>query len=165
MRGLEKNPVTKPSPCGNPIIPHYEMRLTKNGQKYLSQVGQKNLYNIIQDHKDECDVKQIIRRAKMGDPSALMKLQNTNAKYGDMTLQPKNLIEAHQMITDAKKAFYELPTEVREKFGNDPIKFMADEKKVNEVLTNYMKEKGIITKEQKVETKGETTTTPEGDKL
>lgn len=160
MRSLEKNLETKFSPSGNPIIKHYEMRLTKSGHKYLAEVGEKNLYNLIQDHKDECDIKQIIRRAQMGDPTALMKLQNTNKKYGDMTLQPANLIEAHQMITDAKKAFYELPTEVREKFGNDPLKFMADEKKVNEVLTNYLKEKGVIKEEVKVQKE-----TTEGDKL
>lgn len=155
MRGLEKNPVTKPSPSGNPIVKNYEMRMMKNGHKYLAEVGEKNLYNLIQDHKDECDVVKIVKRAKMGDPSALMKLQNTNAKYGDMTLQPNNLIEAHQMIVDAKKEFEKLPIEIKEKFNNDPMQFLADEKKVNEVLTNYMKEKKMIKEESKTESKEE----------
>lgn len=154
---------TRPSPAGNRIIPKYEMRMMKNGHKYLAKTGEVNIYERIQDYKDECDAKKIVQRAKMGDPNAIARIQNAKTNYGDTTLLPKNLMEAQQMIIDGKKAFAELPKEIREKFNNDPMQFMADEKKVREVTTEYLKAKGAL-KEEPKQTQT-TTSESEGDKL
>ena len=160
FRQLNETP-TKCSPCGNRIQEKYEMRMMKNGHKYLAKTGEINIYERIQDKKEECDAKKIIQRAKMGDPNAIARIQNAKTNYGDTTLMPKNLMEAQQMIIDGKRAFENLPKEIREKFNNDPMQFLADEKKVSEVTTEYLKAKGAI----KEEITPETTKTTEGDKL
>lgn len=162
FRQLEetKTPV---SPAGNRIQKKYEMRMMKNGHKYLAETGEIDIYERIQERKDECDAKKIIQRARMGDPNAIAKIQNARTNYGDTTLMPKNLMEAQQKIIDGKKAFYELPKEIREKFNNDPMQFMADEQKVNEVTTEYLKAKGVIKEVKAPETTQ--TTTEDGGKL
>lgn len=161
FRQLEetKTPV---SPAGNRIQKKYEMRMMKNGHKYIAETGEVDIYEHIQERKDECDAKKIIQRARMGDPNAIAKIQNARTAYGDTTLMPSNLMEAQQRIIDGKKAFYELPKEIREKFNNDPMQFMADEKKVNEVTTEYLKDKGVIKEEQKTPETTQTTTEDEG---
>lgn len=164
FRQLNETP-TAFSPAGTQIKKIYEMRMTKTGHKYLKETNEINMYERIQERKDECDAKKIIQRAKLGDPNAIARIQNAKTNYGDTTLLPKNLMEAQQMIMDGKKAFYELPKEIREKFNNDPMQFLADENKVKEVTIDYLKAKGAW-KEEVKETSTETNkTTSEGDKL
>lgn len=147
------------SPAGNEIKKIYEMRMTKNGHKYIKETGQINMREKIQEHRDECDAKTIVKRARMGDANAIARIQNARTNYGDTTLIPHNLMEAQQMIIDGKKAFEKLPKEIRQQFNNDPMQFLADEKKVAQVTEKYLIEKGIIAKEPEAKP-----ITTEGDK-
>ena len=80
----------------------------------------------------------------MGDINAIAKIKNVRDNYGDTTKIPSNLMEAQQMIIDAKKAFDQLPKEIRQKFNNNAMEFMADEAKVKEVTEQWLKDRGAI---------------------
>ena len=147
---LKSSSETIYSPAGSRIKEVHEMRMTKSGHKYISKVGEINIYERIQDHKDECDAKKIIQRAKLGDSNAIARIQNARTNYGDTTLIPHNLMEAQQMIIDGKKAFNSLPKEIREKFNNDPMQFLANEQKVAEVTEQYLKDNGYLKEEEPV---------------
>lgn len=45
--------------------------------------------------------------------------------FGDFTDSPTSLQEAYDRILDAQVKFYELPSSVRERFGNDPMQLLA----------------------------------------
>ena len=118
-----KDTKTPYSPAGSKEKTRYEMRMTKTGHKYIKAVETINIYDRIQDNKDECDAKKIVKRATMGDPNAIAKIKQVKTNYGDTTLMPHNLMEAQQMIIDGKKAFDSLPKEIREQFNNDHMQF------------------------------------------
>lgn len=160
LRQLKKDRERFYSNSGREEIPTYEIRLTNNGHKVLKETGKRNIYNVIQQAKDECDVIEINRRALLGDANAIARLQNTGEKYGDMTTMPTTLLEAKQMITDVEKAFRELPVEVRKEFNNSVDEFMAGTTngKVKEVIEKVApkdKEKPVEKTEIKVEGKSE----------
>lgn len=144
FRQLMENIVDEPSPAGEQTITNYEMRMTKSGHKYLAETGTVNIYDKIQDNKNACDVKKIVQRAVMGDINAIARIKNVRDNYGDTTKIPSNLMEAQQMIIDAKKAFDQLPKEIRQKFNNNAMEFMADEGKVKEVTEQWLKDRGAI---------------------
>lgn len=138
---------------GTEEIPTYEVRLTNNGHKVLKKTGTRNIYNQIQEAKDECDVLEINRRAIMGDPNAIQKIQNTGERYGDMTTIPTSILEAKQMIIDVEKAFNELPINVRKEFNNSVDEFMAGTTngKVKEVFEKIAPKKQEVEKETTTE--------------
>lgn len=152
------------------------MRLTSRGSKRLVEDGTINIYDKIQSHKDECEVKIIVARALAGDPEAIMRVNGTRKTYGDTTQIPKTLLEAKQMIIDAENSFYKLPKELREQFGNNIDKFLAaaDAGEINEEIMKYLKkhQPNEYAKIQQAEKKAEqtkveteTTKTSEGEVL
>lgn len=101
------------TPCGNPIIPTYE-KVTENGDTHLHQTGTTNIYDKIQESKDECDIRQIIAKCTAGDPIALAKLADTsNVHYGDGTMINKSLNEVNQIEKNAEKTWNALTEEER----------------------------------------------------
>ena len=74
-----------------------------------------------QCHKDECDITKII--AKYDKTGVLTHVNNFEAQYGDLTGFDYN--QMLNTITDAKSMFEGLPSEIRNKFDNDPSKFLT----------------------------------------
>lgn len=74
-----------------------------------------------QCHKDECDISKII--AKYDKTGVLTHVNNFEAQYGDLTGLDYN--QMLNTITDAKSMFEGLPSEIRNKFDNDPSKFLT----------------------------------------
>lgn len=98
------------TPSGNPIIKTYE-KITENGETHLIETGTTNIYDKIQESKDECDIKQIISRMTQGDASAIEQLDPSKAKYGDCTMMNKSLNEAHMIIKNANNSLNNLSEE------------------------------------------------------
>lgn len=95
-----------------------------------------------QEFKDECDVNRIMARALQfrEDPA----LAPGEAKYGDFSEFPEDLLGMHEQVRSAQEAFDALPARVRERFGNSPynlVEFVADEKNKAEAM-----ELGLIDK-------------------
>lgn len=74
------------------------------------------IYDIIQSHADECNFEKIIRRATEGDQNALNIIEG---QYIDITEAPTNIMEAQNMMLNAKKEFENLPADMRKKFDYD----------------------------------------------
>lgn len=123
-------------------MPKFETRFTsrvsKDDRKRDPKEGK-----TLQQFRDECDVNLIVK--KYGDPRLFeeaMKAQNTLAnmtnppKYGDFSELP-DMEEAFQAVREAEAMFMSLPSEVRAKFDNDPIKmaeFVQHEENISEAI-------------------------------
>lgn len=78
----------------------------------------------IQDHKDECDINNIIARYnKTGYYVDPMKPGTTPPQWGDFSAVP-DLMEVQNQLIEAEKAFMELPSELRRRFDNDPLSLL-----------------------------------------
>ena len=53
--------------------PTYTIKVDKNGHKTVHKTGMTNFYNLIQEHAEECKIENILKRASMGDTTALNK--------------------------------------------------------------------------------------------
>lgn len=79
-----------------------------------------------QSHKDECDINQILAKYIKGEFLEHQMTQQSN--YGDFT--SFDFHEAQNIIAKANSMFEELPSNIRNKFQNDPAQFLdftADE--------------------------------------
>lgn len=94
-----------------------------DGRYELVEVGQSNLYNEIQSHKDSCDIYKLLERFQSGDLSALSKVVG---QYMDITDAPKTLAEAYTFVGNAEKFFSKLPLSIRDAYDHDPSKFISD---------------------------------------
>lgn len=70
-----------------------------------------------QEHKDECDLNIIVKRAMKG--IAPRWLNHNAPQYGDFSKMP-SLAEAYDQIAAAEEAFMNLPAQLRRELDNDP---------------------------------------------
>lgn len=121
----------------NPGSPFKTEKLLQvvDGRYDLVEVGQSNLYNEIQSHKDSCDIYKLLERYQAGDVSALSKVAG---QYLDITDAPKTLSEAYTFVSNAEKFFSKLPLKLREEYDFDPSKFISDlgSPRCNELLSS-----------------------------
>lgn len=138
------------TPIGNKEVNVYKWKYNNDGTKELVVEKTKNIYNEIQEYKNDVDLVTIINR--LGGVEQLEAIP-ARGIYADMTQLPKNLHEAVELQEKAKKSFNQLPTKIREAFNNDPLQFMAqiDTDNFKKAFENYYKEKfeGGMTNEQK----------------
>lgn len=87
-----------------------------------------------QSAKDECDINQIVERARRGaDLSAMVR---TGAMYGDFSSLP-DLKSALLIVRQAESLFGAMDAHVRKRFGNDPvnmIEFLKDDRNRDEAI-------------------------------
>lgn len=78
--------------------------------------------SLTQQHfKDECDINLIIKRFTKND-LALMAMMS-DMRYGDYST-PVDFHEAMNIVIRAQEQFDSLPSSVRDKFDNDPVKML-----------------------------------------
>lgn len=70
-----------------------------------------------QHFKDECDINSIIRRFNITGELP----QTVAGVYGDVSEMPSDLAGAHEYFRENERLFMELPSNVRESFGNNPL--------------------------------------------
>jgi len=87
-----------------------------------------------QQFKSQCDINQIIKKY---EKTGMLSHINPNAgNYGDFT-NLKNFSENLNMVISAQNAFDALPSEIRKRFGNDPINlinFVEDNSNYEEAI-------------------------------
>ena len=113
------DPVTEP---GSGIKDEKMLKMV-DGVYELVKIGQSNLYDQIQSHRDSVDIYKILERYAAGD---LDVLEQAHGQYIDITNAPKTLAEAYTYIENSKKYFENLPLKVREEYDHDASKFVAD---------------------------------------
>lgn len=109
--------------AGERIEMRHSPHMDSNGRRFLSKDKPVAIYDLIQSHKEECEIENIIRRAVEGDYNAL------NCKEGvfmDITNCPSSIAEAQQYIINAKEEFEKLPKEIKQKFEFNPEMYIAE---------------------------------------
>lgn len=87
-----------------------------------------------QSFKDECDVNNIMRRYTA--TGVVTHLNNRRPEFGDFT-SVATFQESLNTVIEAEAMFAELPSAIRDRFGNDPSKlleFIADENNRDEAI-------------------------------
>ena len=145
----------KYTPSGSRIQPTYTKGVEKGITK-LIKTGTTDIYEKIQQYKDECDIKTILARCQAGDISVLNK---TKGFYGDFSNLPKSLNELNMFNKSAEQKFMELPAEIREEFDQDYGKFAYELEKgtAGAKLEKYMKVEQVEQTAETQITKGEQT--------
>lgn len=113
---------TEPAPAGSKEEPNYIVTLNGNGEKVIEQHGFTNIYDIIQESADDVDIEKIVRRATLGDATALNKIVGT---YMDVTDMPTNLAQAQQLVINLTNEFNKLPINIRREFNMAPEQYVA----------------------------------------
>lgn len=111
------------SNAGERIEMRHSPHMDSNGRRFLEKDKPVAIYDLIQSHKEECEIENIIRRAVEGDYNAL------NAKEGvfmDITNCPSTIAEAQQYIINAKEEFEKLPKEIKQKFEFNPEVYISE---------------------------------------
>lgn len=86
----------------------------------------------IQSEKENCDINVIVRRFGVTGSVPLPRKLPT---YGDFS-QIMDFRTALDAVREAEQAFEELPADIRDRFRNDPqrfVEFCSDEKNLNEL--------------------------------
>lgn len=99
---------------------------TKNNPEYENKTQQQ--------FKDEVDINNIVKKFKAGQSVPLR-----HPGYFTDFNQATGLMEAQEQINAAAEAFLEIPATLREKFGNDPLKFLefVQNPKNKETITEF----------------------------
>lgn len=110
--------------AGNKFEPIYHRKYNSDGTHKIEVIGETNLVERIRSNAAACDVTNLIKKyALTGDVSFLTK---TNGAFVDVTDVPNNFIDAYNLMEDLKSKFAKLPLSVREEYGSDIGKFLAD---------------------------------------
>lgn len=79
--------------------------------------------SLTQQHfKQELDIKNVIR--KYDRTGLIQNVTKAVAQYGDFTHAVNEYSDALNLVINAQNNFLALPSEIREKFGNDPGQFL-----------------------------------------
>ena len=142
---IEK-PYHKYTPEGTRYINTYQEEIDKKGKIKLVKTGETNVYEMIQQHAEECKIENILHAVAMGDLAAL---NQREATYCDATTMPKNLMEAQNLVLRLKDEFYKMPVEVRKEFDNSPEKYvnLMGTNEFNEIMAPYNEKIAAISKE------------------
>lgn len=110
------------SVSGSNVASDYIKEIGPDGVSTFKKIGEFNLQDRINSHKDSCDIHQILARYANGDISVLSKKA---LEYFDTTLAPQSIADAHRYVENGEYMFNRLPVEVKEKFNFDFNQFVA----------------------------------------
>lgn len=111
------------APTGEHIEMRHTAHMKEDGRRVLLRDKKVNTFELIQSHKEECEIENIIRRAVEGDYNAL---NAVNGVFADITNCPSSIAEAQQYIIDAKNEFDKLPKDIKAKFEYNPEIYIAE---------------------------------------
>ena len=108
---------------------------SKRPPRVLTPVGGPSM--ALQDAKDECDINMIIaRHDRTGSWSGSMKIPTAIPQFGDFD-SVEDFQTAQDTILRAREHFASLPSHVRSRFDNDPVKlleFVSDKSNLDEAV-------------------------------
>lgn len=99
---------------GSPAGSRFRKQYISDGTD-IKECGVEDVYDSIQKAANGCLVEDLLRRASVGDPSAIPPVVDS---YTDLSHAPGDILEAHQMLKDSRASFDQLPADVKAKFGN-----------------------------------------------
>ncbi len=111
------------APTGERVELRHNPYMKEDGRRELKKDKKVAIYDLIQSHKEECEIENIIRRAVEGDYSIL---QKRHGQFMDITGCPSSIAEAQQFIISMKEEFEQLPKEIKAKFEFNPEVYVAE---------------------------------------
>lgn len=102
----------------------YEMRTDANGVTEVQKTGVVNIYDAIQEANVGLEITDLIKKYT-GEDGSLLQEAIDPSQFGDSTLVPKSMLEAHMKINDLKNRFANSSVELRQKYGFDFGKFLS----------------------------------------
>ena len=111
------------SECGSEIHPVYHTKIDKKGEIELEIIGYENIQDKIESERPGCELRTLIARYENGD---LLALNSRSGFYGDVANFPGSLIDAMNIVRDAEVEFGKLPQDVKNQYGSDWRKWLAD---------------------------------------
>ena len=137
-------------PSGTGIQDVYEYEIDKYGQKVLVKTGEINLYEKIQESLEETKIENILKRVAMGDNTVM----RPEGIYADISIAPKNLIEARQQMQKLENLWSGLSNEIKEKYDFSVEKFIGASGS-----ESWLKDMGLIDQTEHSENENIKTTT------
>lgn len=110
------------SAAGDRVRPLFELGLDKDKRKILVQTGSVDIPDFINAFQATTDMAFILARLSAGDVSVL---NRKPCFYADSTIFPKTAAEGYDMIDQSIRAFDALPDDVRSKFDNNVLNWLA----------------------------------------
>lgn len=110
------------SASGDRVRPLFELGLDKDKRKILVQTGSVDIPDFINAFQSTTDMAFILARLSAGDVSVL---NRKPCFYCDSTILPKTAAEGYDMIDQSIRAFDALPDDVRSKFNNNVLEWLA----------------------------------------
>lgn len=108
---LERDFPRQFSPTGCRFRDKISVARDKDGNRYLEKTGQTDAQELINSHRDGCDVRSILERCMVtGDLSPLQKMQGT---YGDTTAFRNDPQFMHAVMARARTTFEGLSPSVK----------------------------------------------------
>lgn len=123
QHSVKRNHIRFYAPAGRKTEMRHRASITKEGVRELIKDKEVAIYDLIQSHREECEIENIIRRAVEGDYNAL---NAVNGVFEDITNCPASIAEAQQYIIDAKAEFEKLPKEIKAKFEYNAEMYIAE---------------------------------------
>lgn len=116
-------PKTVAAPPGTEYEDDFEYRVDPQGNKQLVKSGRHNLQDRIQASLESTKIESLLRRAQLGDPTALAAV---DGQYIDVTGMPRTLAELQSLIMRVEQDFGRLPIDVRRAYDFSVEKYVAD---------------------------------------
>lgn len=116
-------PQKKPSPAGNHIQIEHRLHVDKDGKTKLIWDKKVNIYDKIQEGREQTEIDFIMRKATEGDTTILNMVKG---QYMDVTDMPSTLAQAQQIHINLKNQFFELPWDIRKEYNDDADQYIAD---------------------------------------
>lgn len=119
---LDKKRKSSYTNAGTPMFDQYEY-MDIDGVQTLVKTSPVNRQEEIDSFAKSCEISNILSRFMNGEVELL------NARkgfYADVRDCPDNIMDFHSRMNEAKKLFYTLPFDIKEKFDNDPEKFFTE---------------------------------------
>lgn len=114
------------TPCGCEEEPVYIMEMSANGCKELKFLKNRNVYEEIQSHEEECRIESLIANILTGDPTGLRDEINPEELIQDFSNAPTSFADAVTQVAAIRSEFERLPKSIKEKFGFNPDVYMNE---------------------------------------
>lgn len=108
---------------GSRTKPQYSARYDEAGLLVLDEVGTVDVYADIQSYLDTVEIHTLMRRYQNGETDVFSKIQGF---YADVSDLPKSNVEFLNRVLESQEFFASLPPDVKELYGNDYARFIAD---------------------------------------
>lgn len=114
------DPVEVSTSAGDETRAEYVLSVGKDGRKCLSKVRDVDISAEINSYAPGCDMAVILNKLQAG----LIPTDYDESNCVDLTVLPKDVVEAMQKTREFRDQFSDFPEEVQKLFGYDPNVFM-----------------------------------------